>query len=180
MYTLKSLLEAPLKAWYLHIKIVVGANLKARIFTSQLLSGGPLKSRYLHITVAVGGPFESRVLTHYNFFLGHLRWSLTIEYMHISIAVGVPFESKVPAHYNFCSGALWKQSTCLWSALQHIAWANNTFFTKNKENSWVRKNSRGVPKKGGPEASASCLPLNTPLHMSSICLIETFLLMKLK
>jgi len=62
-----------LKAWYLHIKIVVGANLKARIFTSQLLSGGPLKSRYLHITVAVGGPFESRVLTHYNFFLGHLR-----------------------------------------------------------------------------------------------------------
>jgi len=116
-YTLKLLLEAPLKVWYLHIKIAVG---------------GLFESKAFYITVTVGGPFEIKVLTHSNcgwgplwkqstytlqFLSGLLRWSLTVEYIHISVAFGGPFENKVPAHYNFGSGALWKQSTCLRYAL---------------------------------------------------------------
>jgi len=80
---------ASLKAWYIYIKVAVGAPLKARYFTYtlQLLFGALLRARHLHITIAVGslfdskefyitvdvwGPFDSKVLTHYNCSLGPL------------------------------------------------------------------------------------------------------------
>jgi len=75
------------------LKLLLGNYLKARNFTIQLLLEATVKASFLHITVAAGSSFESRVLIHYSFFYEPLQWSLKADYLHISVAVGAPLKA---------------------------------------------------------------------------------------
>ena len=89
-----------------------------------------------------------------------LESPLKAEYLHITVASGGLFESRVLTHCSCCWGLLWKQSTYIWSASEHIIWVDHKFSPKLRT-VYVR-NTSNAPKKGGPGKCLARFPLNTP------------------
>jgi len=112
-----------------------------------------LKAEYLHIS----------------FFQGPLQRSFKAEYLHNFVVLGGSFESRLPSNCSCCWGPLWKQSTyrlvsvggvfesrvLTYDLLCSTLYEWNIVFSPNIRNIYTCNTSRGAPKKGGPEASAS-------------------------